>query len=553
MTKTKNKHPISPQEKLNHGLIKAIENNQFKQVEKLLQKGADVNARAKHGYTALMFASEAGLLNIAELLLQKGADVDATYGNGSAALMIAAKYGQAQIIELLIKYKVDIHAKKVDGLTPLMLAAIGSHADAAKVLLDAGVDPNAQECREQTALAYAAEKGSIDTIKILLKKGADINAGCNVICNALSNNHKDTIILLVSKGIDVSERKNSLLVYVAKTACKDNTESYLKAVEKLLEAGADVNYQDTDSKTALMYECINNNIDAIKLLLSYSPNLNLSDRFTRQAYDYAKYAGAKELLFAAGHKLDVMDKNIIGIDKLTFHPRQWLVKHSEDLNNAMNAAKNLKDKKETDFSKIMGKKEVLKLLKIYEHSYNRAKEFLQELVDRVSNDPDMLNSPRDFYNSNKQSYENIKEFYENLKSFIPLLHKYVIENWVVIEIVCKMKFNPSIKDSNMPVSDLYKHMGQFVLHNWIEEAKDFNPFAKEEKEPAYISENNSADIMNEIEGSESEQLEPEKTGAPDDKGKRELIDNFTAEDLPEEAGLFLAGDSSESEAEESIS
>ena len=54
----------------------------------LINCGANVNARASDGYTALMFAANAGAIHIADALLRAGAHVNARQDRGLTALGI---------------------------------------------------------------------------------------------------------------------------------------------------------------------------------------------------------------------------------------------------------------------------------------------------------------------------------------------------------------------------------------------------------------------------------------------------------------------------------
>jgi len=68
----------------------------------LLDYGADVNAVAKDGATALILAASCGDEKIVRLLLDKGADVFASYvKTGKTAATLAAEKGYTAIVELL--------------------------------------------------------------------------------------------------------------------------------------------------------------------------------------------------------------------------------------------------------------------------------------------------------------------------------------------------------------------------------------------------------------------------------------------------------------------
>jgi ankyrin repeat protein len=59
---------------INAKLLEAAKAGDTAKVEKLLGKGADVNAKAKDGKTALMFAAKEGHAEIVEILKQAGAE-----------------------------------------------------------------------------------------------------------------------------------------------------------------------------------------------------------------------------------------------------------------------------------------------------------------------------------------------------------------------------------------------------------------------------------------------------------------------------------------------
>jgi ankyrin repeat protein len=66
----------------------------------LAAAGADVNAKADTGATALMLAAGAGKTEVVQTLLSNGADVN-TRANGKTALMLAEEKGHTVIVQLI--------------------------------------------------------------------------------------------------------------------------------------------------------------------------------------------------------------------------------------------------------------------------------------------------------------------------------------------------------------------------------------------------------------------------------------------------------------------
>ena len=67
-------------------------------------RGADIEAKDTPGYTALMYACNAGQLGAARLLINAGAEVDSCDLEGSAPLMFAAQDGHLDIAICDIKF-----------------------------------------------------------------------------------------------------------------------------------------------------------------------------------------------------------------------------------------------------------------------------------------------------------------------------------------------------------------------------------------------------------------------------------------------------------------
>ena len=74
-----------------------------KEIEDLIQQGADVNVKVNYGQTALMIASYRGREDVVEVLLEGGADVHQKDKYGETALMKAADKETKKVIKEYIK------------------------------------------------------------------------------------------------------------------------------------------------------------------------------------------------------------------------------------------------------------------------------------------------------------------------------------------------------------------------------------------------------------------------------------------------------------------
>ena len=162
-------------------LIRAAWDGDAKQVNALLGKGADINARDSGGMTALMAStwssSGRGDVEIAKVLIAQGADVDAANQHGRTALHEVTGSGNGQFVNLLLAHGANVNAQTVTGQTPLMEAALNGRTDIVKTLLRNSANPNAQETTSgYTALMLAAMKGHAEIVALLIDRGADVNA-----------------------------------------------------------------------------------------------------------------------------------------------------------------------------------------------------------------------------------------------------------------------------------------------------------------------------------------------------------------------------------------
>jgi ankyrin repeat protein len=186
-------------------------------VKLLIDRGADVRANAKSGYTALMVATtylgtspsvklllehgaearpgkgvmfEASPLFLAALtgdrdnvalLLAKGADpnrrMEIIGMFPTSPLIEAVFFGDPAIVKVLVQGGADVREKDLDGMTPLHWAVVAHRPEAAKALLDAGADVNAVDRFGYTPLLYAAtiDFGDPEAATALLQAGADLS------------------------------------------------------------------------------------------------------------------------------------------------------------------------------------------------------------------------------------------------------------------------------------------------------------------------------------------------------------------------------------------
>lgn len=81
-----------------------------------------------------------GDVEAARQLLDAGVDIDARDRHGQTALMLAAKRGHLALVELLIEKRADLNVTAKYRLSALMLAVVAGHTEIARRLVRAGAD-----------------------------------------------------------------------------------------------------------------------------------------------------------------------------------------------------------------------------------------------------------------------------------------------------------------------------------------------------------------------------------------------------------------------------
>ena len=112
-------------------------------VEFLLNHGADIELEIFNRDTPLLVAARYaryGQYETIKTLLEHGAKVNHKDKHGRAALHDAAMYSGKEVINLLISYGADVNARDEHQSTPLHQAAMLNNIEAAKALVEHGAD-----------------------------------------------------------------------------------------------------------------------------------------------------------------------------------------------------------------------------------------------------------------------------------------------------------------------------------------------------------------------------------------------------------------------------
>ena len=347
------------QKELNMELVRAVRTKNVKKVQLLLKQGADVNKITWISeHTVLQLAILNGNREIAQTLIESGANINAKNMKGETALITAAQRGDINISQLLIVNGAKLGSRTKDNWTALHWASVGEDNEKlSRLLLAHGAHLNVKNNEGNTPLNLATKEGHTSTVELFLKRGAKIDKrtlalatgekgnsqivqllldygaklnDTDVLHSAAKNNKRKTVQILLEHGADV-RKKNPLWEYTALHLAADNghveiildllknsrtdinavsgsgatplmlsvISQHIKAVQVLLEHGADVNAKDTvdvRGMTALMYAASKGSIDIVKLLLKHGADASILTRNGLTALKLAEYRNHEKII-----------------------------------------------------------------------------------------------------------------------------------------------------------------------------------------------------------------------------------------------------------------
>ena len=286
-------------------LMLAVIDNQIAMVSALLAFGADVNASAWDGYTALHLSLYKDNLDLARMLLEANAQVNVknVSGNfplhnaiehtpvervdlialllqagadqrligmfGENALHIAIRRGHYETVKLLLKYYPEVNRATSDqfGYTPLILAVMNNQKEILQLLIQAGADPDKKDTEGKTALDYAFEQRKEEITQLLLVRLYKDEFGMTALHHAvLEGAESHEIEKYLTNGVYINAPRNDGVTALMLAALKGN----IRLVELLVQHGANVYQNPRDSHwTALHYAISGDHPEVVSFLCAH--------------------------------------------------------------------------------------------------------------------------------------------------------------------------------------------------------------------------------------------------------------------------------------------
>ncbi|XP_056019552.1 ankyrin-2-like isoform X15 [Ostrea edulis] len=279
----------------------------------LIQRGADVNFKAKNNITPLHVASRWGKPTMITLLLDNKGIADEKTRDGLTPLHCAARSGHENVVDLLIERGAPKSAKTKNGLTPLHMAAQGDHVDCARLLLYHRAPVDDVTVDYLTPLHVAAHCGNVKTAKLLLDRKCDPNSralnGFTPLHIACKKNRIKVVELLLKYGATIEATTESGLtpLHVA------SFMGHMNIVIYLIQNNANPDFTTVRGETALHLAARANQTDIIRILLRNGATVDARAREQQTPLHIASRLGNVDnvtLLLQLGAAPDAVTKDL---------------------------------------------------------------------------------------------------------------------------------------------------------------------------------------------------------------------------------------------------
>lgn len=233
---------------------------------KAIEEGTVPEGQERHveGVTGVHVGAQHGFLELMQVFLDAGAKLDVKDAEDRLPLHLAIKGNHGDCAIALVRAGADPNTPYVDddgdAHNLLMDAIIVENEEYAVLLIEKGADLYYQDDKDVTTLLQASHRGMLNVVSAILDKYDEASKpnflnipskdGVTPLIAASSEGHVTVVErLLQESSIDVNQRDKDGTTSIMAAAAKGHVEN----VSKLISSKADVNLQNIDGHTALMF------------------------------------------------------------------------------------------------------------------------------------------------------------------------------------------------------------------------------------------------------------------------------------------------------------
>lgn len=237
---------------LDGDINKILTSEETVKIKNIVKKMVDCKDFILYDHNLLFSACRRNDCEFAKYLLDHGADPNIII-DGEYPLQIPAIEGVVDIFDLFLKYNVNFNIQNDEGDSLLHFACTNGKFDIVKILLsqNAGANINSRSLSGETSMYDAISWGRVpEILDLLYFNGADIE--------------------------DISNNGNTLLMF----ACFFGN---YEGVSKLISYGCDLDAQNNEGDTALMFSI--DNLEITEILVKNECNINIKNNKGETALD----------------------------------------------------------------------------------------------------------------------------------------------------------------------------------------------------------------------------------------------------------------------------
>jgi ankyrin repeat protein len=282
---TRPKPDAAEQQRLNTQLIEAAWDDDVKRAEKLIDRGADVNAKDNTVQSAYLISTSEGSLPLLNLMLKHGADVKAKDSFNGTGLIRAADRGLADVAGRLVQAGIEIDHINNLGWTALHEAIIlgdGSrrYVDTVRVLVAAGADVTLPSKRDGVRPLQHAESRGYRAVADVLRATLDAEKtsrrrASRDLLAAAKDGDATAAALALRAGADLEAKDGRGRTPLLIAAAAD----HLAVARLLVYLGADPNALDDRHDTPWLVTGVTGSVAMAEVLLPAQPDLTIRNRF----------------------------------------------------------------------------------------------------------------------------------------------------------------------------------------------------------------------------------------------------------------------------------